>query len=482
MKGYLYWIPLLLTACLVSSSCSNDLVQGADSPNKVFTLTVDALKGGQTTTRGLTDGLAAVWSEGDVVTVMKGGSLIGVMTPQTTGSASTRLTAQLTSMVEMGDQLTLVFPRSERSYTGQKGTLADIAQKYDYATADVTVRYVNGANASTTDANFVNQQAIVRFSLTDGTSPLSVNSLTISADGLRQNATATGLVTITLVSATSEIYAALSGVNGPVTLNATTASQSYSYTTSGSKTWADGKFYSVTVKMKTDADPMLSSPLTLEATVDDTQITFVNQAEGDVQFSRNQAEWTTIPSGQPGNMTIDAGEKIYFRGNNASYYPGSYASSVTCSAPCYIYGNIMSLVNATAFESLASLPEGENTFRSLFEGNTNIRNHPQNELLLPATTIQPYCYQRMFAGCTGLTKAPALPASTLRAYCYLSMFEGCLNLAYIKCLATNIDATDCTLNWVSDVCDTGTFVKAAAMTSWPAGTDGIPYGWTITEE
>ena len=61
------------------------------------------------------------------------------------------------------------------------------------------------------------------------------------------------------------------------------------------------------------------------------------------------------------------------------------------------------------------------------------------------------------------------------------MFSGCSSLNYIKCLATDISATDCTGNWVSGVASTGTFVKNASMTSWTEGTSGIPNGWTVQD-
>ena len=85
----------------------------------------------------------------------------------------------------------------------------------------------------------------------------------------------------------------------------------------------------------------------------------------------------------------------------------------------------------------------------------------------------------MFGGCTSLVKAPTLPATTLADSCYGDMFYGCTKLSYIKCLATDISATNCTSDWVSGVASSGTFVKATSMTSWGTGTSGIPSGWTI---
>jgi hypothetical protein len=85
----------------------------------------------------------------------------------------------------------------------------------------------------------------------------------------------------------------------------------------------------------------------------------------------------------------------------------------------------------------------------------------------------------MFNGCTSLEAAPDLPATGLKDACYYGMFNGCTSLNYIKCLAMDISATNCTQNWVNGVASTGTFVKNAGATTWPSGPSGIPTGWTV---
>ena len=49
-------------------------------------------------------------------------------------------------------------------------------------------------------------------------------------------------------------------------------------------------------------------------------------------------------------------------------------------------------------------------------------------------------------------------------------------------LATNISATDCLKDWVKGVPATGTFTKAASMTTLPTGDSGIPAGWTVVNQ
>ena len=98
---------------------------------------------------------------------------------------------------------------------------------------------------------------------------------------------------------------------------------------------------------------------------------------------------------------------------------------------------------------------------------------------LPATELAHYCYKGMFQGCFSLTTAPALPAETLEYGCYESMFYGCMNLSAVTCLATNISASNCTSDWLQDVSASGTFTKAASMTGWTTGVNGIPSNWTV---
>ena len=86
----------------------------------------------------------------------------------------------------------------------------------------------------------------------------------------------------------------------------------------------------------------------------------------------------------------------------------------------------------------------------------------------------------MFKGCTSLVTAPVLPATTLADYCYAAMFRA-TSVNYVKCLATDISAFNCTETWLRDASATGTFVKKAGV-SWTTGNSGIPSGWTVVEE
>ena len=133
--------------------------------------------------------------------------------------------------------------------------------------------------------------------------------------------------------------------------------------------------------------------------------------------------------------------------------------------------------------SLTTAPElpattlSGNCYNNMFNSCTALTTAPK----LPATTLIRRCYGNMFKGCTSLTTAPELPATKLEIYCYEFMFDGCTSLNSITMLATNISAMSCLTNWVRGVASTGTFTKAAEMTSLPTGTSGIPEGWTVVD-
>ena len=135
--------------------------------------------------------------------------------------------------------------------------------------------------------------------------------------------------------------------------------------------------------------------------------------------------------------------------------------------------------------SLAEVPElpatilATNCYGGMFQGCTSLTEAP----VLNATALTNGCYSGMFQYCTGIISAPILPALTLSESCYASMFKGCSSLNYIKCLATDISADNCTNNWVNNVANSGTFIKNDDMDEWLIdNVNGIPIGWTLVSE
>lgn len=104
--------------------------------------------------------------------------------PTSSGASATLAGTFEGITINQGDLLRLQFPKSgTMSYEGQKGTLEDIAANYDYAVAYVNAAEIENGNITPNGpANFVNQQAIVKFKFLDKAGkPLDVSKLTITA-------------------------------------------------------------------------------------------------------------------------------------------------------------------------------------------------------------------------------------------------------------------------------------------------------------
>jgi len=130
-------------------------------------------------------------------------------------------------------------------------TLAEIAAKYDYATATIDVGVDNDrivpAQATTT---FENQQAIVKFTLktSDGTALLSPTALTIAYGD--SNLSMSFPAETYDTNGDGVIYVAIPGNDSKkLTLTATVGSDIYTFTKSG-VTSENGKYYAIGLKMK----------------------------------------------------------------------------------------------------------------------------------------------------------------------------------------------------------------------------------------
>ena len=162
-------------ACTSDDSITDEPQQPAADAQQTYTMTIEATKGDGTTTRALSlddNKLNAMWATTEHVYVQKGETWAGgSLQPQTAGT-STTLKGELSGItISTDDNLTLQFPRSgARDYSGQVGTLADIAAKYDYATASVEVASISPSgniNPKAATTTFTNQQAIIKFTLLD---------------------------------------------------------------------------------------------------------------------------------------------------------------------------------------------------------------------------------------------------------------------------------------------------------------------------
>lgn len=253
-KNILSMAALLMASAAVFTACSSDdNVTGEQpaNPTGKYTMTVQASKGGDATTRALSlEGktLNATWATTENVYVKKGDTwATGSLKPEADGATATLKGTLSDVTITADDVLTLQFPKSgDISYAGQVGTLEDIAANFDYATATVTVASVSATGnivPTTATTTFENQQAIVKFTLTDKATSSAINTtnLVISVGATDY--------TINPTSATNVIYAAIPGFTGQtVTLTATAGGNTYTYEKTG-VSFTNGQYYEIGVKM-----------------------------------------------------------------------------------------------------------------------------------------------------------------------------------------------------------------------------------------
>ncbi|MBR4364404.1 MAG: hypothetical protein IKP33_05690 [Prevotella sp.] len=286
----------LMMASLVAmayTSCSNsdDVIDTPDPIVKTYTMTVDAQKGSNGTRALSLDGstLNSTWTKDDAVEVYKGEDHIGTLTAQSTG-ANTSLKGTLSGDLYVNDNLTLKYLSAD--YNSQDGTLTGTAKSIDkvcdYSTATVTVSGIAGGNISTTNANFANQQAVIKFTLknADGASLGNPTAFSVT-DG-------TSMVTLSDIPAetyttnggTGVLYVAFpaSGASATISLEATVGSDTYAFEKTGI-TFTNSKYYGVTVKMK--KIPVLNGKFTVNASGD--QIRF---SPGNLQYTKSTSTWS----------------------------------------------------------------------------------------------------------------------------------------------------------------------------------------------
>lgn len=118
---------------------------------------------------------------------------------------------------------------------------------------------------------------------------------------------------------------------------------------------------------------------------------------------------------------------------------------------CYqgMFSGCTSITSITPLDA-TTLPD--KCYTSMFDGCTSLASVMRT---LPATVLSNYCYASMFKGCTSLTASPELNASVLQSSCYMSMFSGCSALEMVTMKATDVTATNCLNNFMSNVGSSG---------------------------
>lgn len=190
------------------------------------------------------------------------------------------------------------------------------------------------------------------------------------------------------------------------------------------------------------------------------------------QLFKNCIYLTSAPDLPATTLEINCYAQMFHTCKSLTKAPELPATELAESCYSNMFGICSSLIQAPV---LAATTAPSMCYANMFGGCISLKDAPD----LPATTLGPSCYYQMFLNCSTLTVAPDLLAPTLKKYSYYHMFYGCTSLMYVKCLAIDISAQECTANWLENVATTGVFFKAKTMDSWTISTDGIPSGWTI---
>lgn len=239
--------------------------------------------------------------------------------------------------------------------------------------------------------------------------------------------------------------------------------------------------------------------------------------------------WISLPANSY-TSSINAGQKLHFRGNNLTPVSNTGIGTFTITRSCNLTGNCNSLLfgdnaaknfslaafqyayyklfyNCTAIKSISEtfLPAmalSNYCYGYMFYGCSNLTNAPNlpsqtlvgscyyqmyygctsltNPGTIEARTLATYCCYGMFYNCSSLTTAPTLWAEALVSYCYYYMFTGCTNLTYIKMCAKTASGYYQMYYWASRISSTGTFVMYQDAAAWiNTGSNGIPTGWTV---
>ena len=572
MKKHLFAAVLLLTAlsCAKEMAPEEPAIPAKAEESKTWTLTVDATKGAGEDTKALAlDGnyLSFFWSGSDKVSVYSPNSSglekVGTLYPQTTGSNRTRLTGDISGNYYTGEPLILVYPEmpeNAMAFTAQKGTVEDISKNHDYAVATVEITsidtYYPVRILACSDADFESAQSITKFDFSYATaSTEGIVRLAVTAYTLYQEEYP---VTVVPDEPGTSFYIAIPNCGFDEKIRYTfTAETESGDIYEGTKTAAleNGTCYKTTVQLS-KYNP-LAAPLTLEA-LEDGIVTIENPFGRSLYYGfegvNNSAVNSNVKGGDPIEIPVKAGDKLLLGGKlttgNRYWSTPTQQTQIKCSSPVYLYGNIMSLIDFEYYMRPEQNPflqtVEEFAFLMLFYQNSNLYNHPEKKLELPATTVKKGAYALMFFNCDNLTEAPELPATTLSGgpyatsareywspyymmfgYCdrlkkapgilpattvpasayyrmfdgcvaleaspvlpaanpgyhaYRGMFNACFNLKQITCYATSN---------LGENAATHSWVERVPSTgvfikhpdaSWPVGDHGIPAGWSYDKE
>lgn len=390
--------------------------------------------------------IKVAWEQDDEIALIHNGTkdVVKVQTIHPDGSAT--ISGDITVDTD-GEIVIIVYPAaavdapesgSEPVYNAtyntkwlsQDGTLGYIQDNLDYCDASSALKVCGTEVTLSDNISLESSIAIVKFSLTDGTNPLAATQFLIrdgSYDVVAAVTPATGTASTFYVA----LPPAVTGTTSTFRFKATTATSSYYYSKNGATVdW--GKYYQSQLTML----DMLHTPLTLEATVNETTVTITNNSGVNFSYTVNGGDPVSTSS-NASSITLQSGDIVQFNSTNASLSNNS--SSITAAfrimvdKKSYVYGNVMSMVN-DAGDFAADVTLADYAMPGLFSGDWSASNHidflADKPLMLPATNISKCCYSGMFAHCKELSTLPSgfLPATVMQEGCYRFMFDQCSGL------------------------------------------------------
>lgn len=393
--------------------------------------------------------IKVAWEQDDEIALIHNGTkdVVKVQTIHPDGSAT--ISGDITVDTD-GEIVIIVYPAaavdapesgSEPVYNAtyntkwlsQDGTLGYIQDNLDYCDASSTLKVCGTEVTLSDNISLESSIAIVKFSLTDGTNPLAATQFLIrdgSYDVVAAVTPSTGTASTFYVA----LPPAVTGTTSTFKFKATTATSSYYYNKYGATVdW--GKYYQSQLTML----DMLHTPLTLEATENETTVTITNNSGVNFSYTVNGGD--PVSTSAHATITLQSGDIVQFNSTNSALGVNSNLSnpssinalSVRVDKKSYVYGNVMSMVN-DAGDFATDVTLADYAMPGLFSGNYSASNHidflADKPLMLPATNISKYCYNGMFAHCKELSTLPSgfLPATVMQEGCYRFMFDQCSGL------------------------------------------------------
>ena len=209
--------------------------------------------------------------------------------------------------------------------------------------------------------------------------------------------------------------------------------------------------YYVTAEYERTYDPNIVDYLCFTAEEAGVQISYINKGGNNpnVEYSYNPDNgWTRLDEGVAVPLE-NVGDRVYFRGNNPNGFSNdTQRTQFSMTGKIAASGSVMSLIDGKG--ASLEIPNRE-CFNRLFAGCQTLTKAPE----LPATKLESNCYTAMFDSCISLTKMPELPARTLADSCYRDMFAHCTSLTEIQ----KLPATTLT-----DGCYSGMFMQCTSLT------------------